>query len=177
MRRLNTKRISESPFKRYQEGPPNAIFLQIHERESSFYFKNSDTITITLPVGFEAISERYFKHTPPTYDEVEYAINFIEDEIEKVAPKIARKGFHLVTDTPYIRNVAQLCGVETSPEMVLSRDALEYVFGQYAEIAMGRPPRPHESDISPRFYAQMLILREYLHHLGFEQVTVIEQVK
>ena len=61
--------------------------------------------------------------------------------------------------------------------MVLSRDALEYVFGQYAEIAMGRPPRPHESDISPRFYAQMLILREYLHHLGFEQVTVIEQVK
>ncbi|PLY03346.1 MAG: hypothetical protein C0624_06940 [Desulfuromonas sp.] len=166
-----------SHFKSYEENHPNTIFLQIDESTSSFCFKNSDTVTITLPVGYAAISERYFKHTPPTYDEVEYAINYIEDEIEKVAPEIARKGYHLVTDTPFIRNIAQLCGVETSKEMALSREAHELVFGQYAEIAMGRPPRPHESDISPRFYAQMLILREYLHHLLFEQVTVIEQVK
>ena len=80
-------------------------------------------------------------------------INFIEDEIEKIAPMIPRSGCHLVTDTSFVRNIAQLCGVETSQEMLLSRDTLESVFGQYAEIAMGRPPLPHESDISPRFYA------------------------
>jgi len=153
---------------------PSTIFMQIRESESSFSLK--DSVTITLPVGFEAIAERYFKHTPPTYNEVEYAINFIEDEIEKVAPEIVRRGYQLVTDTPFIRDIAKLCGVEPSEEMVLSRDTHEHVFGQYAEIAMGRPPRPHEADISPRFYAQMLILREYLHHLLFENVTVIRKI-
>jgi len=169
----STSENIESVFVDYEKFHPHTVFLQIDENESSFCLASSGIVTLTLPVGFAAIGDRYFKHTPPTYDEVEYAINFIEDEIEKIAPMIPRSGCHLVTDTPFVRNIAQLCGVDTSPEMPLSRDTLEYVFGQYAEIAMGRPPRPYESDISPRFYAQLLILREYLHHLLFDHVTVI----
>jgi len=173
----STNENIESVFDGYEKLHPNTVFMQIHASETSFCLKSSGTVTLTLPLGFAAIGNRYFKHTPPTYDEVEYAINFIEDEIEKIAPMIPRSGCHLVTDTPFVRDIAKLCGVDTAQEMLLSRDTLEFVFGQYAEIAMGRPPRPHESDISPRFYAQLLILREYLHHLLFDHVTVIAPMK
>lgn len=160
-------------FERYEAVHPNTVFMQVHESKSFFCFKNSDTTTIALPVGFELIYSRYFKHTPPTYDEIEYAINDIEDEIEKVAPVLPMNGHRLVTNTSFIREIAHLCGLKYSNTMHLSLEALEDLFSQYAEVALGRPPRPHESDISPRFYAQLLILREYMHHFKFDQITVL----
>lgn len=56
----------------------------------------------------------------------------------------------------------------------LSRDVLETLFGQYAEISMGRPARGQEAEASPIFYAQLLILREYLHHLKFDAIHIID---
>lgn len=132
---------------------PNTVFMQIRENESVFCFKKNDVIFVTIPVGFELISSRYFKHTPPTYDDIEYAINYIEDEIEKVVPMIPMNGHHLVTNVSFVREIAHLCGIEYKQEMNLLRDDLEYLFGQYAEITMGRPPKAHETDISQRFYA------------------------
>ena len=64
-----------------------SILMNIGEIQSSFH-KNSTNETTFLPVGYSLICSRYFKHTPPTYDEIEYAINDIEDEIEKVVSKI-----------------------------------------------------------------------------------------
>ncbi|WP_165313575.1 hypothetical protein [Vibrio ziniensis] len=147
------------------------ILMRINETESSFFLSNNQTI-ISLPVGFDLISTRYFKHTPPTYDDIEYAINYIEDEIEKVVPQIASNGFTLITDMGFIRQIAILSGLTDSSEIHFKRDDLEYIFGQYAEIAMGRHPYPHESDISPKFYAQLLIFREFMHHLKFDYVTI-----
>nr|WP_321269645.1 hypothetical protein [uncultured Tolumonas sp.] len=147
------------------------ILMNIGETQSSFH-KSSESDNITLPVGYSAISNRYFKHTPPTYDDIEYAINYIEDEIEKVVPKIPASGFTLVTNDAFIHMIARLSGCVDAPEIQLQRDDLEYLFGQYAGIAMGRPPRPHETDISPQFYAQLLILREFMHHLKFDHIVV-----
>jgi len=148
-----------------------SILMQINETESSFLLGKNKSL-ITLPVGFELISTRYFKHTPPTYDDIEYAINYIEDEIEKVVPKIPASGFSLTTDMDFIRHIAILSGLPDSAEINFKRDDLERLFGQYAEIAMGRHPYPYESDISPKFYAQLLIFREFMHHLKFDHVVI-----
>jgi hypothetical protein len=152
---------------------PNQVFMDIGKNHSTFIFKPNEIQVIELPIGFDFISTRYFKHTPPTYDEIEYAINHVEDEIEKVARSIPSDNHQLVTNTAYIRHITHLCGVAHSNAMPLSRAALEALFGQYAEIAMGRPSRANEADISPRFYAQLLILREVMHHLKFGRVSVI----
>jgi len=162
---------------RFESIRPNTVFMQIRENESVFCFKKDDPILISVPVGFELISSRYFKHTPPTYDDIEYAINYIEDEIEKVVPIIPMNEHHLVTNISFIREIAHLCGIEYQDDMRLPRDELEHLFGQYAEIAMGRQPGPHETDISQRFYAQLLIFREFMHHLKFEEIMVIDQMK
>ena len=147
------------------------IFMSINENTSSFHIKQADA-DITLPVGFEMISNKYFKHTPPTYDDIEYAINYIEDEIEKVVPLIRADNTTLVSNNSFIRTFALLSGAQDAAEVLLQRDDLEYLFGQYAEIAMGRPPRPHETDISPLFYAKLLIFREFMHHLKFDHILI-----
>lgn len=129
---------------------------------------------ISIPVGFKYISDRYFKHTPPTPAEIEYAINEIEDEIEKIVPKLA--GYETVYNSDgFIVHLALLSKVDDALVMVLSRDCLESVFGQYAEISMGRPASSAESDISPLFYAQILLIREFMHHLKFNQLNVIHE--
>ncbi|BBN59495.1 hypothetical protein [Hydrogenovibrio marinus] len=149
----------------------HTVYLQITETESTFTFKQPGITKVTLPVGFGLVSNAYFKHTPPTYSEIEYAINFIEDEIEKIVPMIPVDGFRLVSETPFIKGMASLAGVSDSDEMILSRDSLECLFGLYAEIAMGKRPSAYEPDISPKFYAQLLMLREFMHHLKFAQIT------
>lgn len=150
---------------------PQTIFMIIGASESSFHL-NHQRSTVTLPVGYDLVSSRYFTHTPPTYDDIEYAINYIEDEIEKVVPKIPTAGFTLITNVAFIRVIALLSGAQDMTEIRLQRDDLEYLFGQYAEIAMGRPPRPHEADLSPKFYAQLLIFREFMHHLKFNYIEI-----
>lgn len=150
---------------------PTMLFMNIGETQSSFR-KVSLNNSIILPVGYSLISNRYFKHTPPTYDDIEYAINYIEDEIEKIVPQISTDNFTLITDDEFIHHIALLSGSTDSSEIRLQRDALEYLFGQYAEISMGRHPRAHETDISPQFYAQLLIFREFMHHLKFDQVVI-----
>ena len=147
----------------------NSILMVIDKSASFFYFIDGGEQLISLPVGYEDISARYFRHTPPTPDDIEYAINYIEDEIEKVVPKIPHT-FVLCSADDFIRQIGELCGVEDLPLPTLPRDQLEELFGQYAEISMGRPPRSHETDVTPRFYARLLILREFMHHLKFPHI-------
>ncbi|ACQ92324.1 conserved hypothetical protein [Tolumonas auensis DSM 9187] len=77
----------------------------------------------------------------------------------------------------FIQHIASLCGVETGAVMILMRDHLEYLFGQYAEISMGRPARDSETDTTPLFYAQLLIFREFMHHMKFPSLKIINSAK
>ncbi len=151
----------------------NIVLMMIDKSGSFFYFKDDSEQLISLPVGYEDISNRFFKHTPPTPDDIEYAINYIEDEIERVVPRVPTN-YVLYNANDFIRQIAALCGIKTSSAMSLTRDQLEYLFGQYAEISMGRPARNNEADTSPLFYAQLLTFREFMHHLKFSSLTIIE---
>lgn len=152
----------------------NAIELNIGEQQTEFHWRDGSNQIITIPVGFLHISERYFHHTPPTYDEIEYAINEIEDEIEKIVRQIPSQTNHIITHDVFIQKLAGAVGFNQPNPDILSRDALELLFGKYAEIAMGRPPHATESDISPAFYAHLLIFRELMHHLKYEEVYFSE---
>lgn len=148
------------------------VLMTIGGNESSFAVEDKQDV-VFLPVGFDLVSLRYFKHSPPTYDDIEYAINYIEDEIERVAKKVPYDGYSLVTDQPFIRDLAKLSGaVGVEGKGRFQRDDLERLFGLYAEIAAGRPAQSDESDTSVTFYAQLLIFREFMHHLKFEYIVV-----
>lgn len=145
------------------------VLLQIDSQTSTFYLAKEK---ISIPIGFDLICSKFLKHTPPRYDEIEYAINYIEDEIEKVVSKIPKVTVYM--QDQFAIQIAHLCGVNDSQMMKLSRDKYESLFGLYAEVSAGKVPSSFQTDLSPQFYAKLLILREYLHHLDIESINIVD---
>lgn len=115
--------------------------------------KRSIESSIELPIGYADIAARYYKHTPPSYDDVEYAINTLEDEIEKIVSRVPQSDVVFVSQDDFVRELAELCGVANAAQRVIPRDTLEQLFGGFAEVSMGRPPSLQEQGRSNHFYA------------------------
>ena len=165
-----------APLENYAQQHSDSVVMSIGDDETEFLFTAQDKATrIVIPVGYQLVAKRFFTQEPPTADELEYAINYIEDEIMKVAANIPHLGVEWVTNLAFVRSFAMQCFVKEAETLVLNRVDLERLFGEYAEIITGRPPRSYEPDISPVFYAQLLIFREYFHHLKFERITIISK--
>ncbi len=157
--------------KRCQSIDDTAILFEISSDESVFYL--SEDNRVTLPVGYQLVSTRFFRHTPPNADDIEYGINYIEDEIAKVVHSVPSQSRPLFTVTDFVRSLALLCFIPDQPVIELSTRQLENLFSQYAEIIVGRPPRSDEPDTSPEFFAKLLILREFMHHFKVEGIRIV----
>lgn len=126
---------------------------------------------LVLPIGYEKTGSDFFHHTPPTPEEVENAINLVEDEVTRVA-KVTGPGSTLHTADASIREIARLAGVSDQPVMTLSRDEMERFFSRFAAVSMGRPAAMEKIPVDPSSAARLLILREFMHHLGCESISV-----
>jgi hypothetical protein len=100
------------------------------------------------------------RQDPPTPLEIETAIAAVEDEIQRVHARIAR-GARLYTRDAAVRELALDAGVAPGAEMALAVEAVEQAFNRLPQRAMGREKA-----------ATLLILRELMHHLGFEAIVV-----
>lgn len=134
--------------------------------------RNNDMVIVELDAGYETLSSRFFHHTPPTPDEVEYAINLVEDELT-AAFRVIRPGSILVTRDPFVRTIADFAGLDSSAGFILSRAASEEVFTRFARLSMGAFTEMDTTLIDGAFYAKLLILREVLHHLEFSDVRAV----
>lgn len=150
----------------------NQIKMTIKENTSIFYINQNEYFEI--PVGFEQISNKYLKSTPPTHDEIEYAINYIKDEIEKLVKKLP-SNYSIISNDNFILEFAKMCDIKIDGKALFEKEKLEYLFGQYAEVSMGKYPQSFQSDLSPIFYSKLLILREYMHHLKFDNFYVVQE--
>lgn len=150
----------------------HATVLHI-DTEQSYFYQSATQQLLTLPIGYQLVASRFFQHTPPNPDDLEYGINYIEDQIERAIPTLGPIS-QLVTQQDFLIQFAHLAGVQPSATIQLPREQLERIFGYYAEISQGRPPLPSEPDVSREFYAKLLIIREYMHHLKVLTLTLME---
>jgi len=65
-----------------------------------------------------------------------------------------------------------MAGVAPGAGMVLPLGAMEQTFERLAAVAEGRPVVQEGLPESTEFAAALLILREFMHHLGFSAVHV-----
>ncbi len=65
-----------------------------------------------------------------------------------------------------------LSGVAPGAWMELPRVAMEQTFERLAAVAEGRPVALEGLPETPEFAAALLILREFMHHLGFSAIHV-----
>jgi hypothetical protein len=128
-----------------------------------------DTVMV-LNLGFRRTSAAFFRHTPPMPGEIENAIQRVEDEIAR-ARSVAASRPLLFTADAQVRQMARLAGAENA---ALTTPQVEALFDQLAARAQGRPASQTDIPDDPEFSAHLLILREFMHHLQFEAITVLE---
>lgn len=125
----------------------------------------------TLAIGSEGIAAAYFHHEPPTPEEIEAAINVIEDELMKAAAAIGTGGI-LRSEDQALKRIAGLVGGEAKKGATISRVELEELFTRFAALSMGRPTTSDVLPVDASFAATLLLAREIMHHLDFTSLKL-----
>lgn len=126
---------------------------------------------LMLAIGSRSTAADHFKHEPPTPGEMESAILAVEDEVVR-ARAIGTDGSTLISADVALREIARLAGAPATPETILGRDAVEQLFARLAAVTLGRPASHEGIPTDPAFAATLLVLREFMHHLKFEAITL-----
>jgi exopolyphosphatase/pppGpp-phosphohydrolase len=130
-------------------------------------------VHLVLQLGTTRIARSHFRHAPPTPQELEDAIQAIEDELAS-AHRVIKGDSMLVTKDAAIRELARVAGASPNPTLNLSRDAVEATFNRMVARSSGRPAERDGLPSDAQFTAALLILRELMHHLSFESIAVLD---
>jgi exopolyphosphatase/pppGpp-phosphohydrolase len=130
-------------------------------------------LLLPLPLGLERTAAEHFKTTPPTPLALENAIMVVEDVVMPLR-RYLRQGAPLLCADAAVRELAQVCGVPAMPAMRLSLEALERGFNRFCNVVQGTPAAHEGLPADNRFATALLIVREFMHHLQFADITVIE---
>lgn len=129
--------------------------------------------TVLLAVGTNQLGNGPFRHRPPTPLELERAIEAVENVVMPLA-RVLTPGTALHTADAHGHTLAALAHPGQPTATPVSIDGLEDVFNQLVAVSEGRPSASSGLPLDPAFAAWVLILREFMHHLRFADVTVVE---
>jgi hypothetical protein len=141
------------------------VRLQLQARSTLLVF--DDAQVVTLPVGPRDLADAVLRHEPPTPVELERAIDVVEDALTGSGLARADRGDLLTSDAL----LAALPGLGTLGAR-LNRDAVEALFQRLASRSLGTPVAESELPVGRDFAAALLVLRECMHHLGFDGVRI-----
>lgn len=125
-------------------------------------------LTLELPLGTLSLPERLWRHDPPRPAELEAAIAEVEDELMRLVPHLP-VGTALHGADPLLHQIVEQAGGGPT----LSLEALERLFNRVCAVSEGRPAATEGLPEGPAFAAGVLILREFMHHLAFDALTLV----
>ena len=128
--------------------------------------------TIILGVGSRKTASDHFKQSPPSPGDLEATIEVVEDEVTRVLALLPG-GAELVTADGSLRQVAYAAGQDGDADIVLSVEQVERTFERLAAVSLGRPAAREGLPEGHDFAATLLIVREFMHHLGFSRITIL----
>lgn len=150
--------------------PPGAAITVLHIGEAATALAVGrdamPSAVLSLAIGSQKTAATFFKHTPPTPGEIENAIMVVEDEVT-LARSIVAGNMALFSADPALQAMADLVGVRGRS---MSIDTIERLFDLLAALSQGRPAASAGIPDTPSFAATLLILREFMHHLGFAEI-------
>ena len=128
---------------------------------------------LLLAIGSQRTAAKFFVHTPPAPGEIENAIQHVEDEVSRAREMVAGHPT-LVTSDASIREIARIASGHAESRLNLSIEAVEEAFALLAGHSLGRPASSAGIPGSTTFAATLLILREFMHHLRFASISVVD---
>ncbi|MGH8042381.1 MAG: hypothetical protein ACREPN_10095 [Rudaea sp.] len=127
-------------------------------------------VSLAMSIGYGQVARTCFRHAPPTPGEIETAIAVVEDELMKYRFAIPRNSALFATNN-MLNRIAQAAGDEGNE--ILGVELVEATFERLAAIVLGRPAAQDAIPTDAGFAAALTILREFMHHFGFESVTIL----
>ncbi len=127
---------------------------------------------LSLPVGTRLVADRHFLHALPTPQELELAIEMIEDAVMPARAQLPA-GMRLASADPALRVLARHAG-RAADARWLELDAVEQLFNRLVARAAGRPASRDALPVDGESAARLLILREALHHWGLDGISLTD---
>jgi exopolyphosphatase/pppGpp-phosphohydrolase len=135
---------------------------------------NEPPDTIVLAIGYAPQGHLHLRHEPPTPFELENAIAVVEDAVMPLAKRLPLPS-ELVGAGPALEAFAAASG-KAQRDVRIELGEVERLFQQLAAVSEGRPVASDGVPSGAVFAATLLIVREFMHHLGFEAITLASPV-
>lgn len=153
------------------------VALQLGADESMLAFgqgEQPEQVSV-LPLGLQRLADRYFPDGRLSELLIEHAIAEVEDIVMPWHGKLPTAA-GLFTDDADIAGLARWADMpDKAGPWLLTTEAVEQLFNRWAALAQGRPASQDPLPTTGRFSATLLVLREWLHHLGFDGITVLHR--
>lgn len=124
-----------------------------------------------LPIGACRIAEELFRHDPPRPAELETAIDVVEDQVMRVADRWPQAQALRVTG-PFAGAIRDALGADPRADAIIGLEAVERLFQRLASASLGQSAARRGLPSGNAFVAAVLVLREFMHHLGFASVEL-----
>ena len=128
-------------------------------------------LTVRVQVGTATSGHVAFRHDPPTPVELENAIEVVENEVMPLSKRLPRPSV-LIGVGRAIRAIARAAAKAGDGKVRLPLDEVELLFQQLAAVSQGRAVSSSGLPPGIAFAASLLILREFMHHLGFDSIDI-----
>lgn len=122
-------------------------------------------------LGVDSLVRHSFIHEPPQLIELEHAIELTEDAVMPLAAGFAGDT-NLVLQGFGAGVIAHGLGAIGWSRTALTLEEVETLFNRLVALSEGRPTSQEALPAQGRFFAAMLLLREFMHHLRFANVTL-----
>jgi exopolyphosphatase/pppGpp-phosphohydrolase len=130
---------------------------------------NATDALLELPIGARRTAEEFFRHDPPRPAELEAAIDAVEDQAMRMAGQLP-KGSSLRVSGSFAGEIRHAVATDKHANVVVTLDEVEQLFQRLASASLGNPAARQGLPSGNSFVAAVLILREFMHHLGFTSV-------
>ena len=135
------------------------------------YLEGGSLPPISLALDPQSIVRDCFPRDLPTPVEMEHAIELVEDVITKARIAYANRGVLEISSV----DLWKIPGL-ASDNAPLTRDDIEEMFNRLAMAAHGQRRALGDIPPEPQVAAALIILRECMHHLGFEAVRAYDRI-
>lgn len=124
-----------------------------------------------FPLGVDSLVRQSLRHEPPRPIELEHAIELTEEAVMPLAAQFAGSSALILQGlgTSLIASSLKTSGIA---QAALTLDEVEVLFNRLVSVSQGRPASQESLPTDARFFAALLMLREFMHHLHFAQVTL-----
>lgn len=151
--------------------PPQTL-IDIGERHTVVVVRRGTAadVRLELPIGARLIAEQFFRHDPPRPIELEAAIDAVEDQVMRAAGVLPPASTLRMTGTA-AGEIRRALLADERVNRVVALDEVEQLFQRLASASLGNPAARQGLPSGNGFVAATLVLREFMHHLGFAAVA------